>query len=141
MLEVMPSSAEHLTAKTAGQSEDSPIDLEELHRLGDTKPGDDSRNFVHDVIELFLTLAPQIYTTAREAFAAGDPQSVARAAHKLKSQAAYFSAERVVRVCRQIEHHGYSDDLAACESLLDQLEDELDRVVTALQPHRYQEPE
>jgi HPt (histidine-containing phosphotransfer) domain-containing protein len=118
---------------------ESPIDLTELTRLGDTAAGDPSRSFVHDIIELFLTLTPDIYKTARAAYADADAQSVARAAHKLKSQAAYFGARRMVSVCKQLETHGYAGELSRCERLLDDLEDELDRVVAALQPHRYNE--
>lgn len=116
---------------------ESPIDLSELVRLGDTAAGDTSRSFVHDIIELFLTLTPDIYGTARAAYADGDAQSLARAAHKLKSQAAYFGARRMVSVCKQIEQYGYAGELSRCERLLDDLEDELDRVVAALQPHRH----
>ncbi len=116
---------------------ESPIDLSELYRLGDTATGDTSRNFVHDIIELFLQLAPEIYETARAALKDGDGQSVARAAHKLKSQAAYFGAQRMVTVCKQLEEYGYTGQVQRCERLIDDLEDELDRVVAALQPHRY----
>lgn len=118
-------------------SVESPIDLTELTRLGGTTTGDGARSFVHDIIELFLTLTPDIYAAARAAYADGDAQSVARAAHKLKSQAAYFGALRMVNVCKQLEQHGYAGELSRCERLLDDLEDELDRVVAALQPHRH----
>ena len=116
---------------------ESPVDLTELCRLGDTAIGDTSRSFVHDIIELFLTLTPDIYHTARAAYADGDAQSLARASHKLKSQAAYFGARRMVNVCKQLEQYGYAGELTRCERLLDDLEDELDRVVAALQPHRH----
>jgi HPt (histidine-containing phosphotransfer) domain-containing protein len=115
---------------------DSPIDLDELLKLGDAKAGEARDSFVEEVIELFLSSAPQLYATARSAFAEKDAQSIGRAAHKLKSQAAYFSASRVVQVCRSLEQFGYTDQLAPCEVLLDDLEDELDRVMVALQRHR-----
>ena len=117
-------------------SQESPINLEELARLGDTKDSPSSQSFVQEVIELFVHLAPQLYKTAREAFTANDPTSIARAAHKLKSQGAYFGAARLVHVCRQLEKHGYGGELARCERLLDDLEDELDRVMAALEAHR-----
>ena len=135
----MPASGERRLPVQPAIARESPIDLAELCRLGDTATGDTSRNFVHDIIELFLTLTPDIYKTARAAYADADAQSVARAAHKLKSQAAYFGARRMVGVCKQLETHGYAGELSRCERLLDDLEDELDRVVAALQPHRYRE--
>lgn len=117
-------------------SPDSPINLDELARLGDSKDSPSSQSFVQEVIELFVHLAPQLYRTAREAFAASDPGSIARAAHKLKSQGAYFGASRLVQVCRQLEHYGYTGEIGRCDRLLDDLEDELDRVMAALEPHR-----
>lgn len=126
-----------LAASPAAMGRESPVDLAELYRLGDTASSDTSRNFVHDIIELFLQLAPEIYETTRAALKDKDTQSVARATHKLKSQAAYFGAHRMVQVCKAIEQHGYAGDLVRCERLIDDLEDELDRVVAALQPHRY----
>jgi HPt (histidine-containing phosphotransfer) domain-containing protein len=130
-------SEERSVASPTMSGPDSPINLEELSRLGDAKEADSSSSFVQEVIELFVHLAPQLYKTAREAFLAGDPQSIARAAHKLKSQGAYFGARRLVNVCRQLEQHGYENQLGRCERLLDDLEDELDRVVAALEPHRH----
>ncbi len=118
-------------------SPDSPINLEELSRLGGAKDSDAGKSFVQEVIELFVHLAPQLYQTARDSFVAADPQSIARAAHKLKSQGAYFGAARLVQVCRQLEQQGYAGQLARCERLLDDLEDELDRVIAALESHRH----
>lgn len=137
MLAEMSASEPRPRVPVRSPSVESPIDLSELVRLGDTATNDNARTFVHDIIELFLTLSPDIYGTARAAYADGDSQSVARAAHKLKSQAAYFGARRMVNVCKQLETHGYAGELTRCERLLDDLEDELDRVVAALQPHRH----
>lgn len=128
---------ERTVASPVKSASDSPINLEELSRLGGAKESESAQDFVQEVIELFVTLAPKLYKTAREAFLAGDPQSIARAAHKLKSQGAYFGAARLVQVCRQLEQQGYASQLARCERLLDDLEDELDRVVAALEPHRH----
>jgi HPt (histidine-containing phosphotransfer) domain-containing protein len=120
-------------------SRDALIDLSELRRLsGET--ANDAQRFMSEVIELFLALAPEGYALARRACEAGDAQSLARAAHKLKSQAAYFGARRMVLVCRQLEQLGFSGQLARCEPLLDQLEDELDLVAVALEPHREHQP-
>lgn len=125
-------------ALSAAPATDSPIDLTELLKLGDAASDDSSPNFVHDIIELFLQLAPDIYETARAAVADNDGGSLASAAHKLKSQAAYFGAHRMSAVCRQLEELGHSQSMARSQLLIENLEDELDRVVAALQPHRFQ---
>jgi HPt (histidine-containing phosphotransfer) domain-containing protein len=115
---------------------ESLIDLTELRKLSGETAANDSQEFVCEVIELFLALGPESYAIARSACEAGDAQSLARAVHKLQTQAAYFGARRVVQVCRQLEQLGFRGQLTRCEPLLDQLEDELDRVVVALEPHR-----
>jgi len=132
----MVSGERTVPTRTKITNETSPINLEELARLGGAKDSNAAEDFVKEVIELFVHLAPKLYSAAREAFVAGDPQSIARAAHKLKSQGAYFGAARLVQVCQKLEQQGYASQLARCERLLDDLEDELDRVVAALETHR-----
>lgn len=116
----------------------SAVDLSELRRLGGEAFQEDALEVQHELIELFLRHAPQNYALAKAAFADGDSQSVGRAAHKLKSQAAYFGAARVVQVCKELERFGYAGNLTRCARLLDDLEDELDRVILALEPYRAQ---
>jgi two-component system, sensor histidine kinase and response regulator len=113
-------------------SRESPIDLTELRKLGGAKRRGDVSDVVDELIELFFELAPQSYALVRAALAEGDCQSLGRAAHRLKSQAAYFGARRMAWVCRQLEQLGYEGRLARCGQLVDDLEDELDRVMLAL---------
>jgi HPt (histidine-containing phosphotransfer) domain-containing protein len=135
----MGASKDHPAAPSRGFATNSPIDLTDLQKLG----GDDgniagSSDFVHDIIELFLDLAPKIYEDSVAAVADGDGASMARACHKLRSQAAYFGAQRLVQVCQQLEEIGLANDMGRAESGVHDLEDELDRVSAALQPHRKQ---
>jgi HPt (histidine-containing phosphotransfer) domain-containing protein len=133
----MGASEERPDTKVRGFSTDSPIDLTDLEKLG----GDDasiagSSDFVHDIIELFLDLAPTIYADAVAAMTDGDGASMGRACHKLRSQAAYFGARRLVQVCQRVEDIGIAEDMGRAEAGIHDLEDELDRVSAALQPHR-----
>lgn len=110
----------------------SPIDLSDLYRLGQENGQESAHLFVSELIALFLKVGPASYRVARGALRAGDGASVGRASHKLKSQAAYFGAKQLVRTCVALELMSRGDHLPRCEALLDDLEDELDRVVCAL---------
>lgn len=111
---------------------DSPVDLRDLQTLCDDCPH--SENFMDEVIGLFLRHAPANYEAMRVSLTYRDGASLSRAAHKLKSQAAYFGARRLVSACQELEHLGRLGQHAHCERLIDDLEDELDRVVAALIP-------
>lgn len=110
----------------------SPIDLTDLYRLGEVTGQAEAHLFVSELIALFLKLGPANYQVARTALLAGDGPSLRRASHKLKSQAAYFGAKQLVKTCLALELMSQRLQLARCEALLDELEDELDRVVCAL---------
>lgn len=110
----------------------SPVDLTDLYRLGQATGQDEARVFVSELITLFLKLGPTNYRVARTALRAGDCPSLQRASHKLKAQAAYFGAKHLVKTCLALELMSQRQDLPRCEVLLDDLEDELDRVVCAL---------
>jgi HPt (histidine-containing phosphotransfer) domain-containing protein len=110
----------------------SPVDLTDLYRLGHATNQSEAQLFVSELITLFLKLGPANYKVARAALSAGDGASLRRASHKLKSQAAYFGAKQLVKTCLALELMSQRLQLARCETLLDELEDELDRVVCAL---------
>jgi HPt (histidine-containing phosphotransfer) domain-containing protein len=87
---------------------------------------------VANLVRLFLKLAPNHYEIACAALAAGDGASLARATQRLETQAAYFGARRLISVCRELARLGDHGELRRCAALLDDLEDELDRVTLAL---------
>jgi HPt (histidine-containing phosphotransfer) domain-containing protein len=133
---IMPVSEPRRAPVSPSVPRESPVDLSDLWGLGGSTASEAGPNFVHDVIELFLRLAPENYAVARTALRHGDAQSLWRAIHKLKSQAAYFGAKRLVQACRTLEGPAYGGQLSRCERYLDDLEDGLDRVIVALQPLR-----
>ncbi len=131
----MSPSAPQSQGERAPYLRESPVDLTDLQALCDDCPHPDT--FMDEVIGLFLLHAPANYEVTRSSLLHRDGPSLARASHKLKSQAAYFGARHLVRVCQHLEEFGRKNELVLCERLMDDLEDELDRVIAALLPlHR-----
>jgi len=93
---------------------DSPIDRRVLSRLAEGTGGD--VEFVAELIEQFVTDAPELVAAARAGLEAGDPVEVRRAAHTLKSNAATFGAHGLAERSRELEEaakRGALDDGAA----------------------------
>lgn len=132
-------SAQPSTPERGFLRREPPVDLTDLQTLCDDGPY--LETFMDEVIGLFLKHAPANYDVTRLALEHGDGPSIARASHKLKSQAAYFGARSLVRVCQELEVWGGRGEITRCEQLVDDLEDELDRVIAALLPmHRAMSP-
>jgi HPt (histidine-containing phosphotransfer) domain-containing protein len=110
----------------------APVDLSELWRLGDSIGGREPSAFVEQLVGLFLRLAPSSYALAERSFRCQDADSLARSVHKLRGRAAYFGATRLVSVCRELELRALANAWRDCPRLLEDLEDELDRVTAAL---------
>ncbi|HXP59961.1 MAG TPA: response regulator [Dongiaceae bacterium] len=69
-----------------------------------------------------------------EAVQQGDAVALATAAHRLKGASANVSAEGLRRVASELEEQGRSGQLAACAGLVEQLQQELARLVNAHEP-------
>jgi len=80
---------------------DGPIDRRILDRLLESTGGDE--RFVADLIQQFLTDAPELLAAARAGLERGAAEDVRRAAHTLKSNAATFGAERLAARSRELE--------------------------------------
>jgi len=129
----MARSEYHLPPQAVGFPALGAVDLSDLIALADNDTfSNGNSDFLSEIIELFLRLAPRLYATAAEAVREGDGASLARTCHKLESRAAFFGARRLGRVCRKLEDLGHAQQLQRAESQLDDLEDEIDRVHVAL---------
>jgi diguanylate cyclase (GGDEF)-like protein len=108
----------------AAEAVKGPVDLAAvLKRCG----GD--AQFTAMVIERFKTQAAQEVCWIDSALAGGDVERLHRAAHNLKSMAAYVSAETVSELARQIEELGRGNDLARIAPVLERLRQEVDRAI------------
>lgn len=103
--------------------------LERLDRIG-------GREFVLEMIDLFLEHSPQRLAAGRAAFDAGDLTGVYRAAHSLKSTAANLGARSLQSAAEQAEGRAAAKDAEAIAPLLDEMERHFERVRVELTSER-----
>ena len=97
-----------------------PLDLEEaLARAGD------DREFLRELVEMFLADVPGRLGELRDALDAGDASRVAAAAHGIKGAAANLAAEGIRRVAFDLEMKGRNAELADAPAVLAALEEEI----------------
>jgi two-component system sensor histidine kinase/response regulator len=104
------------------------IDAAELlERVG----GDYS--FLAELTELFRKDYPRQLMTAREALSRQDSPAVEKASHALKGALANLAAGSASRMAQKLEANARSCDLTQADSALQQLEEELNRVMIQLE--------
>jgi histidine phosphotransfer protein HptB len=109
---------------------DGSIDQKVLTRLSEGTGGDEG--FVSELIEQFVTEAPDLVAAMRTGFDAGDPDGVRRAAHTLKSNAATFGANELAAGCAALEDAAKRGELGEAAASLDAIARQLDVVRAAL---------
>ncbi len=85
--------------------ENSPIDFQILHNLRELDDDDDP-DFLGELIEIYLSDAPQHLETMKEAISLGDADSLKLASHTLKSSSANLGAVCFSEVCKELEYMG-----------------------------------
>lgn len=111
---------------------DSAIDMEviaSLRALG----GEDDPELLFELIDLFLDDAPNHISALESAAAAGDVETIERAAHTLKSSCANIGARQLSALCRELESQGRARDLGAVPTLVERARTEYLRVQDALE--------
>lgn len=97
---------------------------------------DDGLEFVRQLITVFLADLDDRVAAIRSGAGAGDPTSIAHAAHALKGSCGHFGAKRLLGLCRELEaqaHAGSTDGPAA--AIIDSIERECARVRSELETH------
>jgi CheY-like chemotaxis protein/HPt (histidine-containing phosphotransfer) domain-containing protein len=89
-------------------------------------------DLLHQLIDLYLADVPERLNVLRQALAQGDAARLAQTAHSLKGSSANIGAQRVARVCLELERCGKANDLSAAAEHLATLEQELERARQAL---------
>ncbi|UOQ65500.1 hybrid sensor histidine kinase/response regulator [Hymenobacter volaticus] len=90
--------------------------------------------FIQQIVKTFLTQAPQLQQHLEVEFAAADLGALARTAHKLKGQAAYFGVEHLYSALETLEHQARQQtDREALATLVQQVEKNLDQLYPQLQ--------
>jgi len=94
--------------------------------------------FLAELIDVFLKDSPGLINEMRSGLAAGDVESVRRAAHSLKSNSASFGANRLAAVSRELEMMAKSGSLEGAESKLSEVEAEYVKLLPLLEELKHE---
>jgi CheY-like chemotaxis protein len=122
-----------------GQDPDAPeasldqtsVDREVLDRIADPARGG-NKDFLVDLITLYLEEAPPLLASVRSAVAQGDAAALVRPMHTLKGNSGYFGAHRLEAICERLVALGREGTLAGVPELVAQLEREAAEVQRVL---------
>jgi len=92
------------------------------------------------LITKFLDSARDECAEARAALSRGDPETLRRAVHRLKGSSGMFGARRLSALSARIEELSSRHTLGEAVPLVDELEQELERVALVLQSERQARP-
>ncbi len=82
----------------------------------------------------FIAQAPGLLDHLREAMAGEDPQTVSRAAHKIKGSVSYFCAPSVLNIAASLQNAGDQNQMVeALQPLADELAAKVRQLVSALE--------
>ena len=93
---------------------------------------DGDYEFLAESVEIMDSEAPLLLAKIRDAISSGDSAAVAQSAHTLKSMVGNFCAAPAHAAALQVETSGRSGDLEACQTGLELLEREVERLRQAL---------
>lgn len=107
------------------------LDAASLQRLHELDPQGTNR-VVERVLRTFEGSLQRLLAQAAQAALAGDAEAARHAVHTLKSSSASVGALALSRCCGEIETQLRAQPLAALHGLLDELQDEGQRVLQAV---------
>ena len=111
------------------------VDMELLNAFEELQAGDET-DLIVELIDLYLTDAPQRLLAIREAAFANEWLLLKRAAHNLKGSSANLGIRQVAETCRKLEGTDYELSTESVGKLLQQLDDEFARASEALLSER-----
>ena len=118
-------------AREDGEPEVPAVDLSVLEsRRGPQRDGEPDK--LARIVLLFMEDVPPRLESMRQAVGRGEAQSVEETAHLLKGGSGYMGATRMAEICARLQERASSGDLAQTPDLLDELEEEFQRVCPAL---------
>ena len=88
---------------------------------------------VMELVELFISNTPTVLTAMREALTHSNPDGLKEAAHTLKGSSSNLGAEPLTSLCVALEEHGQAGEIQRAVPLIDQLEQEFERVKSTLE--------
>jgi HPt (histidine-containing phosphotransfer) domain-containing protein len=115
------------------------VDLGALEELRSYQLEGETDTLDH-LIAKFLDSAREECAEARAALSRGDPETLRRAVHGLKGSSGMFGARRLSALSARIEELSKRRTLGEAVPLVDELEQELQRVALILQSERQARP-
>ncbi|MBL8917890.1 MAG: Hpt domain-containing protein [Myxococcaceae bacterium] len=98
--------------------------------LSENCAGDDG--LVTEIVGLFRREAPALLGDVQAAVRANDGPAIKRTAHRLKGALLSLAAKGATELAKELEQAGSANELSKVTTLLSRLEEELRRVLTAL---------
>ncbi|WP_277231734.1 hybrid sensor histidine kinase/response regulator [Hymenobacter sp. YC55] len=90
--------------------------------------------FIHQIVNTFLKQAPQLQQHLEVEFAAANLEALARTAHKLKGQAAYFGVENLYSALERLEQQARQEtDKDTIAPIIQEVEENLQQLYPQLQ--------
>ena len=107
------------------------IDPQAIESLRAISP-DDSGEFLHELIDIYLTDTPLRITEIEQSLAAQNAGDLSRAAHSIKGSSSNFGALELAAIACEIEHKGKAAAFAEVEARLPTLKEAFSRLKPAL---------
>jgi HPt (histidine-containing phosphotransfer) domain-containing protein len=98
--------------------------------LSDNCAGDEG--LVDEVVQLFKTEGPALFADVRGAVDRGEGAEIKRTAHRLKGALLSLAATTAAGLATELEAAGVANDRSRASTLAGRLDDELRRVLAAL---------
>jgi len=117
-------------SKPAAASKDSDLEVFDAESLRERV--EDDLELMREMIELYLSGAPQMLAEIERSVAAGDARGVQMSAHALKGATQNMSGRRAAAAAFKLEQLGRSGDVGAAAEALETLQRELDMFREAL---------
>jgi len=94
--------------------------------------GEDAPAFIAEIISSFMDSAPKLVATLEHALPNSDQEAFIRAAHTLKSTSATIGATLLAALAAEMEIFGKTDEWKNLSGKLDEVKEELQRVIETL---------
>ena len=93
---------------------------------------DDSGEFLHELIDIYLADTPQRITEIEQSLATENAVELTRAAHSIKGSSSNFGATELAAIAGEIEHKGKTGAFAEAQARLPTLKEAFNRLRPAL---------
>jgi HPt (histidine-containing phosphotransfer) domain-containing protein len=93
---------------------------------------DDNGEFLHELIDIYLTDTPQRIAEIEQSLAAENAGDLTRAAHSIKGSSSNFGAMELAAIASEIEHKGKASAFAEAQARLPTLVEAFNRLRPAL---------